>query len=120
MRDTMMKAREVWYMDAACQEEEDQDPLHVLSDTSQEAPDAQVEEESDREQVQMVLDTLEDRESEVLRLHFGMGEDDPMTLEEIGRRFNLTKERIRQIKEKALSKLRHPVRRMQLDPVLGV
>ena len=109
MRDTMMKAREVWYMDAACQEEEDQDPLHVLSDTSQEAPDAQVEEESDREQVQMVL-----------RLHFGMGEDDPMTLEEIGRRFSLTKERIRQIKEKALSKLRHPVRRMQLDPVLGV
>ena len=49
----MMKAREVWYMDAACQEEEDQDPLHVLSDTSQEAPDAQVEEEADREQVQM-------------------------------------------------------------------
>ena len=91
-----------------------------MSDTSQEAPDAQVEEESDREQVQMVLDTLEDRESEVLRLHFGMGEDDPMTLEEIGRKFSLTKERVWQIKEKALSKLRHPVRRMQLDSVLGV
>ena len=68
----------------------------------------------------MVLDTLEDRESEVLRLHFGMGKDDPMTLEEIGRKFSLTKERVRQIKEKALSKLRHPARRMQLDPVLGV
>ena len=120
VRDTMLKARDVLYMDVACQEEEDQDPLHVLPDTSQEAPDAQIEEESDREQVQMVLDTLEDRESEILRLHFGMGEDDPMTLEEIGRRFSLTKERVRQIKEKALSKFRHPVRRMQLHPVLGV
>jgi len=120
VRDTMLKARDVWYMDASCQEEEDQDPLHVIPDTSQEAPDAQVEEESDRVQVQMVLDTLEERESEVLRMLFGMGDDDPMTFEEIGRRFSLTKERVRQIKEKALSKLRHPMRRMQLDSVLGV
>ncbi|MDA0745838.1 MAG: RNA polymerase sigma factor RpoD/SigA [bacterium] len=118
VRDTMVKARDVWYMDGAFSEGEDQDMLSVLPDTTHEAPDAQLEEASDREQVELVLGTLEDRESEVLRMHFGLTSGEPMTLEEIGNRFQLTKERVRQIKEKALSKLRHPTRRMHLTPLM--
>lgn len=62
------------------------------------------------------LNTLEEREREVIRLYFGLGGDAEMTLEEIGIRFRLTKERVRQIKEKAHRKLRHPTRGRKLVP----
>ena len=61
-----------------------------------------------------MLETLEKREAQVLRMHFGLEGGDPMTLQEIGRRFRLTKERVRQIKERALRKLRHPRRSERL------
>lgn len=61
-----------------------------------------------------VLGTLKPREAEVLRLRFGIADGSPRTLEEIGREFGLTRERIRQIEDKALRKLRHPSRARKL------
>ena len=64
--------------------------------------------------VNEVLETLTPREAEVLRLRFGLGEGTPQTLEEVGKAFNVTRERIRQIEAKALRKLRHPSRSKHL------
>ena len=58
----------------------------------------------------MVLSTLSDREANIIRMRFGIGRDRAMTLEEVGKEFSLTRERIRQIEAKALRKLRHPSR----------
>ena len=62
------------------------------------------------EQLMEVLSTLTEREQKVLRLRFGLDDGRPRTLEEVGRQFNVTRERIRQIEAKALRKLRHPSR----------
>ncbi len=67
-----------------------------------------------KEQIQEVLETLPDRERDILRLRFGIGETTPHTLEEVGRKFNVTRERVRQIEAKALKKLRHPARSKKL------
>ena len=118
VKDTLLRARDVWSLDASFREDDDHSLLHVIPDNNQKAPDIEVVDESVRDQVEMVLDTLDDRESEVLRLYFGLGDEESMTLEEIGARFSLTRERVRQIKEKALRRLRHPRRRTQLEPLL--
>ena len=118
VKDTLLRARDVWSLDASFREDDDHSLLHVIPDNNQKAPDIEVVDESVRDQVEMVLDTLDDRESEVLRLYFGLGDEESMTLEEIGARFSLTRERVRQIKEKALGRLRHPRRRTQLEPLL--
>jgi RNA polymerase primary sigma factor len=70
------------------------------------------------EQLMEVLDTLTDREQKVLRLRFGLDDGRPRTLEEVGRVFNVTRERIRQIEAKALRKLRHPSRSRKLKDYL--
>ena len=118
VRDTMMRARDVWSLDATFKEEDDHNLLSVLADESQGTPDSEVVEQSVQQQVETVLDSLEDREAEILRLYFGLGDEEPLTLEEIGVRFNLTRERVRQIKERALHRLRHPQRRVQLEPLV--
>lgn len=71
-----------------------------------------------KEQLAEVLDTLTDREENVLRLRFGLDDGKTRTLEEVGRVFNVTRERIRQIEAKALRKLRHPSRSNQLRDFL--
>ena len=118
VKDTLLRARDVYSLDASFREEDDHSLLHVLPDETQKAPDAEVVQNSVREQVRDVLTSLDDREIKVLRLYFGLGGEEPLTLEEIGVRFNLTRERVRQIKEKALRRLRHPRRRSQLEPLL--
>ena len=70
------------------------------------------------EQLMEVLDTLTEREQKVLRLRFGLDDGRPRTLEEVGREFNVTRERIRQIEAKALRKLRHPSRSKKLKDYL--
>ena len=67
-----------------------------------------------RKQIQKVLSTLNKREEKILRMRFGIGEKHDHTLEEVGQEFNVTRERIRQIEEKALKKLRHPSRAEKL------
>ena len=63
-----------------------------------------------RGQIDSALSRLIGREAEILRLYFGLNGEEPMTLDQIGMRFGLTRERVRQIKEKALHRLRHPSR----------
>ena len=71
-----------------------------------------------KEQLDEVLGTLTDREAKVLRLRFGLEDGRPRTLEEVGQRFQVTRERIRQIEAKALRKLRHPTRSKKLKDFL--
>ena len=68
-----------------------------------------------QESVHELLGTLEPREAEVLRLYYGLGKQSTLTLEEIAQRFNLTRERVRQIKTKAIERLRHPSRMPRLE-----
>jgi RNA polymerase primary sigma factor len=75
--------------------------------------------ESLEREVERALDTLTERERDVLRLFYGIGVPHPLTLEEIGDKFNLTRERVRQIKEKAIRRLRHSSRSKLLLPYLG-
>ena len=86
----------------------------MLKDENAESPDECVLVGSLREEVRNVLGTLGDREEEVVKLYFGIGVDTGYTLEEIGQRFNLTRERVRQIKEKALKRLKHSTRSKRL------
>ena len=118
VQDTLLRARDVWSLDASFKDDDDHSLLHILPDSSQKAPDLEVVDESVKDQVKMVLETLDAREAEVLRLYFGLGDEEAMTLEEIGTRFSLTRERVRQIKEKALRRLRHPRRRLHLEPLM--
>lgn len=83
------------------------------------APDSQLQAESLRIEIERALASLDAREAEVIRLYFGLGMEHPLTLEEIGQRFTLTRERVRQIKEKALRRLRHNSRSNLLRKYLG-
>jgi RNA polymerase primary sigma factor len=70
-------------------------------------PDRELIHESLRTEIERSLETLTPREADVVRLYFGLGDQHPMTLEEIGETFDLTRERVRQIKEKAIRRLKH-------------
>jgi RNA polymerase primary sigma factor len=85
-----------------------------LKDENAEMPDATVLAGSLRGEIKSVLDTLHVREAEILKLYFGIGGESAHTLEEIGSRFNLTRERVRQIKETALTRLKHVTRSRRL------
>jgi len=73
-----------------------------------------------RDKLGSVLSGLSERERQVLELRFGMGDGNPRTLEEVGRQFKVTRERVRQIEAKALRKMRHPTRIRQLQDFLEV
>ena len=90
--------------------------LEMMPDNSQEPPDAMTLRNTLKDEITSALSTLDEREQKVIRLYFGLGGGTEMTLEEIGKQFRLTRERIRQIKEKALRKLRHPTRGRKLMP----
>jgi RNA polymerase primary sigma factor len=93
--------------------------MDVLPNDNQPLPDKDLMKESLKNEVSNILSTLDEREAEVIRLSFGIGSNQKATLEEIGNRFNLTRERIRQIKEKALRKLRGSKRGDRLKAYLG-
>jgi len=80
--------------------------LDLVSDAGQDAPDKSLMSESLEKEVEIFLGTLDKKEAEIIRLYFGIGNKRGATLEEIGEIFDLTRERIRQLKEKALKKLR--------------
>lgn len=84
--------------------------LDTLEDTQVERPDFNLNQSSLKMDLESLLGNLKPREAEVLRLVFGIGQERPMTLGEISLRLKVTKERVRQIKEKALERLRHPSR----------
>lgn len=82
----------------------------LIADSRAENPFNNLAKEANRQIIESVFETLSNREAEVLRLRFGIGADKPMTLEEVGTHFGVTRERIRQIENKAIRKLRHPLR----------
>jgi len=114
VKETLMCGRSVRSLDATFREEEDHSLLDVLPDDRQESPENQVMRGCLRGQIDTALRSLVGREAEILRLYFGLDGEEPMTLDQIGARFGLTRERVRQIKEKALHRLRHPSRCDQL------
>lgn len=106
-------------VDAPFAQGEDNRLLDVIQDDRQPHPDNTLMTESLRVEVRRALATLSEREAEVIRLYFGLDRDHSLTLEEIGEKFNLTRERVRQIKEKAIRRLRHASRSKQLRSYLG-
>jgi RNA polymerase primary sigma factor len=108
--DTMMSARTVRSLDEAFEEDDERSLLNILADGNQETPDADVLRNSAREQLEEVLANLDERELKIIRLYFGLDGSESLTLEQIGGLMGLTRERVRQLKERALGKLRHPAR----------
>ncbi|HBB25299.1 MAG TPA: RNA polymerase subunit sigma [Bacteroidetes bacterium] len=106
-------------VDAPFVQGEDNRLLDILPNDQQPPPDSELMRESLRVEVQQVLNTLSEREAEVIRLYFGLDDQQALTLEEIGEKFNLTRERVRQIKEKAIRRLRHASRSKALRTYLG-
>jgi len=106
-------------MDAPFAQGEENNLLDVLTDANESTPDSQLISDSLTMEVQRALSTLTPRESQVLGLYFGLNNNTAMTLEEIGEKFNLTRERVRQIKEKATRRLKHTSRSKTLKSYLG-
>ncbi|MBE7628671.1 sigma-70 family RNA polymerase sigma factor [Tenacibaculum piscium] len=106
-------------MDAPLIEGEDSNLYDVLNSGESPNPDKTLLHESLRIEISRALETLTPREADVVKLYFGLGEQQPMTLEEIGETFDLTRERVRQIKEKAIRRLKHTSRSKILMTYLG-
>lgn len=106
-------------MDAPLVEGEDSNLYDVLCSGESPNPDRKLLHESLRTEIERALETLTPREADVVRLYFGLGDQHPMTLEEIGETFDLTRERVRQIKEKAIRRLKHTSRSRILKGYLG-
>lgn len=106
-------------MDAPLVEGEDSNLYDVLRSGESPNPDKELLHESLRTEIERALETLTPREADVIRLYFGLGDQHPMTLEEIGETFDLTRERVRQIKEKAIRRLKHTSRSKILKTYLG-
>jgi RNA polymerase primary sigma factor len=117
--DTLRMSGRHLSIDAPFAQGEDNRLLDIVHNDSQPPPDSTLMSESLRQDVERSLATLTPRESEVVRLYFGLGREHPLTLEEIGELFKLTRERVRQIKEKALRRLRHTTRSNSLRSYLG-
>ena len=95
-------------MDAPMRDDGDSGNMYdLMSNVDQPDPMQELMNDSLRQEVERSLDGLTGRESDVIRLYFGLGGNQPHTLEEIGRKFDLTRERVRQIKEKAIRRLKH-------------
>lgn len=117
--DTMKIAGRHVSMDAPFVQGEENSLLDVLENDGEAKPDDGLMNDSLRKEVQRALSTLTQREADVITLYFGLNGEHAMTLEEIGEKFNLTRERVRQIKEKAIRRLRHTSRSKTLKPYLG-
>ena len=106
-------------MDAPLIEGENSNLYDVLNSGESPNPDKSLLHESLKIEILRALETLTPREADVLKLYFGLGDAHPMTLEEIGETFDLTRERVRQIKEKAIRRLKHTSRSKILRTYLG-
>jgi RNA polymerase primary sigma factor len=102
-------------LDAPFSQREDKTLLDVMRDDRQSSPDDLLLNESLRVEVNRALATLTAREAQIIKLYFGLEGERPLNLEEIGERFHLTRERVRQIKEKALQRLRYHSRSRRLQ-----
>ncbi|HMM10829.1 MAG TPA: sigma-70 family RNA polymerase sigma factor [Bacteroidales bacterium] len=106
-------------MDAPLVQDEDNTMYDVLRSEESVTPETELLYESLRKEIDRAISTLTPREADVIRLYFGLNGSHPMTLEEIGEKFDLTRERVRQIKEKAIRRLKHTSRSKMLKSYLG-
>jgi len=116
--DTLKISNSHLSLDAPFSTSEDNSLIDVLEDDMQPAPDESLLSDSLRSEIEKALDSLTPREAEVINLYFGLHHEKALTLEEIGVRFSLTRERVRQIKEKAIRRLRHASRSKSLRAYL--
>ncbi len=119
IKDTMRSSGRHVSMDAPLVQGEDNSLLDVIAGHDSPNPDAVLITESLRREIERALGTLTPREADVVRLYFGLASEHALTLEEIGERFDLTRERVRQIKEKAIRRLKHTSRSKILKTYLG-
>lgn len=117
--DTMKISGRHISMDAPFAGGEENSLLDVLENNTESTPDSELMNDSLRREVQRALSTLTQREGDVITFYFGLNGETNLTLEEIGEKFALTRERVRQIKEKAIRRLRHTSRSKALKPYLG-
>ncbi len=115
----MQIAREPASLETPIGEEDDSNLGDFVADNNTVTPEANVEAVMLREHIDLLLQDLKDRERQVIVLRFGLEDGHPRTLEEVGREFNVTRERIRQIEAKALRKLRNPVRSKKMKDFLS-
>ncbi|MCD4679077.1 MAG: sigma-70 family RNA polymerase sigma factor [Bacteroidales bacterium] len=106
-------------MDAPLVQDEDNNMYDVLRFDEGPTPETELLYDSLRKEIERAVSTLTSREADVVRLYFGLNGSHPMTLEEIGEKFDLTRERVRQIKEKAIRRLKHTSRSKILKTYLG-
>ena len=106
-------------LDAPFSDGEDSSLINVIEDEQEKDPDNKVMDTSMKEEIASALSTLTDRERSVIEMYFGINRDRSFTLNEIGEQFNLTRERVRQIKEKAIRRLAHKTRSEPLRVYLG-
>ena len=106
-------------MDAPFAHGEENSLLDVMENEDQPSPDNTLISESLKVEIERALSTLSERETEIIKLYYGLNKEHSLTLEEIGEKFNLTRERVRQIKEKAIRRLRHASRSKNLRTYLG-
>ena len=118
VRDIMQISQEPVSFETPIGEEEDSHLGDFIQDDSSQVPVDAAAERLLHEQLMNVINQLSDREQKVLKLRFGLVDGKPRTLEEVGKEFNVTRERIRQIEAKALRKLRHPSRSRKLKDYL--
>jgi RNA polymerase primary sigma factor len=119
VRDNLKVAGRHISVDAPFINGEENSLMDVLTDVNESKPDSAMMSDSLSIEVQRALATLTAREADVLGLYFGLNNHSPLTLEEIGERYGLTRERVRQIKEKATRRLRHSSRNKTLKTYLG-
>jgi len=117
--DTLKISNSHLSLDAPFSVSEDNSLIDILEDEFQPAPDEELLDQSLKLEIEKALDTLTPREAEVISLYFGLNHEKSLTLEEIGARFSLTRERVRQIKEKAIRRLRHASRSRSLRAYLN-
>ncbi|MCX6827926.1 MAG: sigma-70 family RNA polymerase sigma factor [candidate division Zixibacteria bacterium] len=117
--DTLKISNSHLSLDAPFSVSEDNSLIDILEDEFQPAPDEELLDHSLKLEIEKALDTLTPREAEVISLYFGLNHEKALTLEEIGARFSLTRERVRQIKEKAIRRLRHASRSRSLRAYLN-
>jgi RNA polymerase primary sigma factor len=119
IKEAMKSAGRHVSMDAPLTDGEDGDMYEVLLSKDNPSPDGTLLNDSLRKEIERVLSSLTEREASIIRLYFGLNGKHPYTLEEIGEEFNLTRERVRQIKEKAIKRLKHTTRSKILKTYLG-
>lgn len=119
IKEAMKSAGRHVSMDAPLTDGEDGDMYEVLLSKDNPSPDGTLLNDSLRKEIERALSSLTEREAAIIRLYFGLNGKHPYTLEEIGEEFNLTRERVRQIKEKAIKRLKQTTRSKILKTYLG-